>query len=105
MEPTQEQIDAYVAHVQGLINAHWKQMGFTFADPSKVGVDMGPTYVRVWKDDVGQGKSVHTFIDRRNGDILKGSWKAPVKNGKRANIHEPGWEKAITHHGPVYLRR
>jgi hypothetical protein len=109
---TQEQIDAYVAHVQALQNAYFAQMGFTFSAPPKVTFDMGPRYVRIVKNDcdkdgnirpTGQ-KSVHTFLDRTNGDILKGSWKAPVKNGVRGNVNDPNHHDKINHHGAVYLR-
>jgi len=108
---TQDQIDAYVSHVQGLQDAYFDVNGFTFARPPLVTTDEGSRYVRVVKNDrdgegklVDMGKHVHTFLDRTNGDILKGNWKAPVKNGVRGNVNDPDFARCINHHGAVYLR-
>lgn len=68
----------------------------------KVGFEMGKRYVRVFTNN-GTQRSVHSFVDMTNGNILKGSWKAPVKNGVRGNINEDP-SKVINHHGPNYLR-
>ena len=61
----------------------------------------GPRYVRVVRCSLGS-RSVHSFVDTTNGDILKGSWKAPVRRGVRGNIFRPPY--AVTWHGPAYLR-
>lgn len=68
--------------------------------------DLGPSYIRVYIENSQNPsiKSVHCFINRANGDLLKGSWKAPVAKGKRANIFVDGWKDAITAHGPKYLK-
>lgn len=108
---TQDQIDAYVAVVQGLQDDYFRINGFTFGLPPLVTTDEGSRYVRIVKNDRDcegklrdMGKHVHTFLDRTNGDILKGNWKSPVKNGVRGNVNNPGYEACITQHGTVYLR-
>lgn len=50
-------------------------------------------------------RSVVVFIDLTNGDIHKGSWKAPVKNGKRGNIFAADrGASCMGQYGPRYLR-
>lgn len=112
MQPlTQEQIDAYVAHVQGLQDQYFAERGLTYAQPPLVTFDLGPRYVRIVlneRDKEGklrESRSVHTFLDRNTGDILKeGGWKAPAKNGVRGNVNDDDFAFKINHHGAVYLR-
>lgn len=61
-------------------------------------------YIRLVHSEYGKDKSVYCFVDTTNGDLLKGSWKAPVKNGKRGNIFDQSTYKNFDHYGPVYLR-
>jgi hypothetical protein len=124
---TADRIYQYVDLVQLMQDNHWKAMNFTFSPPPMVGVTFGSRYAKVIKQDrhylnkvdgfrTGTddpdkgdvqygGQSVHSFVDLATGDILKGSWKAPVKNGVRGNIFEDdlGADR-INEHGPVYLR-
>jgi len=70
--------------------------------------EVGPKYIRVVRRDpvnYGGGGSVHSFVDRTNGNILKGSWKSPVKNGVRGNIFsDDNGLSRVNWHGPIYLR-
>ena len=72
---------------------------------------LGKKYAKVftmYQD--GSSKSLHSFVDMDNGDIVKGSWKAPIrgKDGKlavRGNIWADDLgESKITQYGPKYLR-
>jgi hypothetical protein len=93
----------YEAHITGLIDAYWTRNGFTHAKPTIVHTD-GPRYVRVAKKDgLHDGLSVHSFVDKTTGDIYKGTWKAPVKNGKRGNIYTD-YVGRVNEHGCCYLR-
>lgn len=67
---------------------------------------IGPRYARIVREEGRNGGcSVVCFIDLTNGDILKGSWKAPVKNGRRGNIFTPDrGASAMSEHGVRYLR-
>lgn len=55
--------------------------------------DFGRRYIRIVKNatgfDRGRHTTVYCFVDRTNGNILKAAtWKAPAKNGVRANIFD-----------------
>ena len=103
----QVQLDKYIAMVQEKNDAYFKMMGFTFSDPPHVSADIGRKYARVVKNDQLNGsRSVHTFVNIENGDILKsGSWKAPAPNGVRGNIYadDLGADR-VNEHGANYLR-
>ena len=100
-------LEKYVEMVQGKIDTYWKVMEFTFSDPPHVTVDVGRRYARVVKNDgLNGGQSVHTFVDLDNGNILKGNWKAPVKNGVRGNIFDTDLGASVVNdHGAIYLNR
>ena len=100
-------LELYMAMVQEKNDAYFKMMGFTFSDPPHVSADIGRKYARVVKNDQLNGsRSVHTFVNIENGDILKsGSWKAPAPNGVRGNIYadDLGADR-VNEHGANYLR-
>lgn len=66
-------------------------------------LEEGSKLVRVVRDS-GQ-KSVHCFIDKNNGDVLKAaSWKAPAPH-PRGNIYDPdNGMSAVGPYGAKYLK-
>lgn len=64
-------------------------------EPYTFGFDTGPKYHKVWQDN-GTQKMVCFFVERANGDVWKGSWKAPVKNFVRGNILTVEGRRALT---------
>ena len=95
----------FLLAAQDKINVYFVTNFAGLAAPTLV-LDRNRKYVRVVKEDaMGGGRSVYCFIDTTNGDILKGSWKAPVKNGVRGNIFsgDHGADR-VNHHGCIYLR-
>ena len=103
----QGRLDEYVAMVQKKVNRYFEIMEYTFAAPPEITVDYGKKYARVVKNDqLNGGRSVHTFVNMLNGDILKsGSWKAPQKNGVRGNIFADNLgADRVNEHGAIYLR-
>ena len=102
-----EQLNKYMAMVQEKNDAYFKMMGFTFSDPPHVSADIGRKYARVVKNDQLNGsRSVHTFVNLDNGDILKsGGWSAPQVNGVRGNIFETdlGADR-VNEHGANYIK-
>ena len=102
-----ERLEHYMAMVQEKNDAYFKKAGFTFSDPPHVSADMGRKYARVVKNDQLNGsRSVHTFVNIENGDILKsGSWKAPAPNGVRGNIYadDLGADR-VNEHGANYIK-
>ena len=102
----QVQLDKYVEMIQQKNNHYWKIQEFTFSDPPTVVPMYGKKYARIIKvDDLNGSRSVHTFVNMENGDILKGGWNAPVKNGVRGNIFadDLGADR-VNEHGANYLR-
>ena len=84
----QVQLEKYMAMVQEKNEQYYKICGFTHSDPDHISADIGRKYARIVKNDQLSGsRSVHTFVNMLNGDILKaGGWSAPQKNGVRGNI-------------------
>lgn len=101
---SQELLAKFVAEAQAIVDANWKQMGYTYSGPPKLSVEEGKRYVRIVRTDAnGSSRSVHCFVDKTNGDILKAaSWKAPAKHA-RGNI-EQGAGNAVTAYGGAYLK-
>ena len=100
-------LELYIDMVQGKQNFYYKVMEFTHSDPDFVTADIGTKYARVVKNDaLNGGRSVHTFIDLDNGNILKaGGWKAPQPNGVRGNIFDTDLGASVVNeHGANYLK-
>ena len=102
-----ERLEQYMAMVQEKHASYYERMNFTFADPDHISADMGRKYARVVKNDQLNGsRSVHTFVNMENGDILKaGGWKAPQPNGVRGNIFadDLGADR-VNEHGANYIK-
>ena len=114
-----EQLETYRELVQRLNDDNFDRMTFTHAPSDYITLEYGQKYVRVVKNDraydsdgkefLTGSKSVHSFVDLSNGNILKGSWKAPIRTKKglaiRGNIFEEDCgASSITEFGPKYLR-
>jgi hypothetical protein len=102
----------FIRGVNKKINNYWTSMNFTHNDAPVVMVDsIGKRYAKLAvfeKSPAKTGplvaKSVYCFYDIANGDLLKGSWKAPVANGVRGNVKETNVLDKFTEYGPAYLR-
>jgi len=100
-------LQMYMDMVQWKNDQYYKLSGFTFSDPPQIRADLGSKYAKVIKiDQLNGSRSVHTFVNMDNGDILKsGSWKAPAPNGVRGNIFDTDLgESVVNEHGANYLR-
>ena len=100
-------LEMYMDMLQWKMDEYFKVNGFTFSDPPKFRADLGNKYARVIKvDQLNGGRSVHTFVNMDNGDILKsGGWKAPAPNGVRGNIFDTDLGASVVNeHGANYLR-
>ena len=101
-------LEMYMDMVQWMNNQYYEMNGFKFSDPPRVTADVGTKYARVVKvDQLNGSRSVHTFVNLDNGDILKsGGWKAPAPNGVRGNIFDTDLgESVVNEMGANYLRR
>lgn len=74
-----QQVREFKVRLEGLVRRE-------FGIHANIGSTEGDRFVRVYKDWSGQ-KTVMCFVDKSDGTIFKGSWKAPVKNGARGNIY------------------
>jgi hypothetical protein len=100
----QWRLDGYIKMVQGKMDAYWKIMEFTHSEPPHIWAEFGKKYVRIVHATDAQ-RSVHTFVNMINGDILKsGSWKAPAPNGVRGNIFEDDFGASVVNeYGASYI--
>jgi hypothetical protein len=70
--------------------------------------ERGPRYVRIVRHegpmDAPHSRSVHVFIERSTGNILKAhGWKGPAK-GPRGNIFADDPLAGVTAYGGAYRR-
>lgn len=61
-------------------------------------------YIRVIRDN-GVQKSVHCFVDRTTGDVLKAaSWKTPAKHARGNIFDDANGLGSMGDNGPAYIR-
>lgn len=102
----------FINGVNDLLKDYWTKNQFDFNDPPVVMVEnVGRRYAKLavyektpYKTGPLVANRVYCFYDLTNGDLLKGSWKAPVANGVRGNVNEPNVLNKFDWHGPRYLR-
>lgn len=103
MQNFKEQLEKYVALVTRLNVEYRAKMGYSDEVHGSiiVTVDEGSKYAKV-----SVGSSVHTFIEKSTGNILKAAtWRAPAKNGVRGNIYSADiGESVINQFGAKYLK-
>jgi hypothetical protein len=105
------EVVAFVAGVQAMQNK-WQE-GATVGMEcfiTTMEVQEGPKRLRIVKTEDINGKeprrSVHCFIDRETGDILKAAgWKAPAPRGKRGSITAPDFGLSCVNSCSVRSRR
>jgi len=102
----------FIRGVNKKINDYWTNNGFDYNDPPLVMVEsVGRRYAKLvvfqkkpWKTGPLVADHVYCFYDIWNGDLLKGTWKAPVAKGVRGNVKDPNVLDNFTEYGPKYLR-
>lgn len=102
----------FIRGVNKILNDYWHHHGFDFNDAPVVMVEsVGKRYAKLarfekqpYKTGPLVASGVYCFYDMTNGDLLKGTWKAPVANGVRGNVKDPGVLDKFNWHGPKYLR-
>lgn len=90
---------------------NWKQSKLTYNNPPQVRISsIGGRYIKlaVFEQEPHltgpyKAKSVYCFVDLTNGDLLKGSWKAPVANGVRGNLNDANVLSCAGVYGLQYL--
>jgi hypothetical protein len=66
----------------------------------------GKRYVKVIRCDAnGVGESVHCFVDKTNGDVLKAAgWAKPAKHARGNIFDDTNGLGRMGEYGPAYLR-
>lgn len=102
MEVTEAQLEAFRVLAEGICHAHTRTHFPTLSLPVLT-VEVGKRYARIVRAD--SQRSVHCFVDLRNGDVLKAaSWSAPAKHA-RSNLNDAdGGASGLSAYGAVYLR-
>ena len=98
-------ISLFAVEVQGLINDHFAKH-FAILTPPTITVEWGRRYAKIVKNDSGGSRSVHSFVDRTNGDILKAAtWAAPAKHARGSVLAATTADRlsAVSPYGANYL--
>lgn len=83
---------------------YMKRNSFTDINACDFEIKEGKKYFKIIKNNrVGTSRSVHSFVNKENGDILKAaSWNAPAKH-KRGNIFTNNGEDSLSCYQVKYL--
>ena len=80
--PADAAISLFAVEVQAMVNDHFAKH-FAILTPPTITVEWGRRYAKIVKNDSGGSRSVHSFVDRTTGDILKAAtWAAPAKHAR-----------------------
>lgn len=101
--------DKYFAGCEKIYNDYHAQMGYAESNKNKFDFTKGRRYVKVLQIMGGNQRSVHSFVDMKEGatygNVLKAAgWNAPAK-GARGNIFDKNDGLGrMTMFGPAYNR-
>lgn len=87
-EGLHERVEGYLLAIALKADEEFKKH-YSSLEAPKFSMDIGGRYIKIVRHDAKNGsRSVHSFIDRSNGDILKAaSWRGPAKH-PRGNVFE-----------------
>lgn len=96
-------LNNFVSLQQARLDAHYKERGLS---RQVLSLMPGVKNVRVViAYENGENRSVHCFIDKSNGDILKAAgWSAPAEHA-RGNIYNANPLEGMTLYGAEYITR
>lgn len=104
-----EAFEKYFAGCEAVYNKYHKANGFSDINKNEYEYKIGRRYVKVIYKMCNSQRSVHSFVDMKEGasygNVLKpAGWNSPAK-GPRGNIFdENNGLGMMTAHGPAYLR-
>ena len=112
LTPHYAKLANFIGGVNAKKAAYWDENKYTFNSAPIVKVESaGGRYAKICTAEqvpphTGsfESRSLYCFYDFMTGDLLKGTWKAPVKNGVRGNVNEPNVLDKFTPFGPAYLK-
>jgi hypothetical protein len=96
-------LNNFLDDAQAIIDENMER--FPALDKPTLTVDKGGRkYLRIVRNERGQGRSVHCFVEKETGNILKAAgWSAPAKHA-RGNIYNENPAKCMGPYGAAYLR-
>lgn len=102
----EEAVKGYLEKLTELSDHYYAKV-FSALTPPIFSSEWGTKYVRIVRTETfGSGRSVHTFIDRTNGNVLKAaSWKAPAKHSRGNVFSEKNGMEYVDHYGAASLKR
>jgi len=109
-ESIKHNLDKYVDMITDLLAEYWTRNSYTHSPAPTAKIhNVGERFARISIAEDGKSVSLHSWIDMKTGDIIKGSWKAPIRTKKglaiRGNILSADLGRSkIDYHGPKYLR-
>ena len=99
---TTEQLEALCADIHQIRVTNLQRMKCDNVSPGEVSYEIGRKYARIVLADHGS-RSVHSFVDMTNGNLLKSeSWAKPHRT-PRGNISDPA-RTGVGPYGMAYLR-
>lgn len=99
-------VDSFVVGCQDIINKYFS-FNYPATHAPTLEKKVGQRYVKVIRRDHGNrtGGSVHVFVDRLNGDVLKAaSYAAPAKHARGNIFDEHNGLSRMSCYGAEYLR-
>jgi len=101
----QESFEKYFQGCQDVYNEYHTQMGFSESNKNRFDYSVGRRYVKVFYHMGESQRSVHSFVDTKNGDVLKpAGWSKPAKHARGNIFDEKNGLGMMGPHGPAYLR-
>ena len=98
----ERQLELFMRKLTGLVETHY-QTRFPNLEVPKMTISKGRKYAKIVKES--NQRTVHSFVDLSNGDILMAAgWNAPAKTA-RGSIFDTncGVGTAVTVYGARYL--
>lgn len=81
MNASREEIRVAIEGYVAALNKMGAEKKDSILDADKFSIENGTRYAKIVRLAHGNSRSVHSFVDRGNGDILKAaSWRAPAKH-------------------------
>lgn len=101
-------LDAWLQAAQNMINTHYGTK-FPRLNASSLEMSDGRRYIRIDRIDLDHNqtpsRSIHVFIDKKTGDILKAAgYKAPAKHARGNIFDASNGMSEMTPYGANYLR-
>lgn len=104
VDPSPAKIEDRVREFVGVVQSLQEPEGHV--NYCHITASFGTKYARIIENRPGGGRSVHSFINLANGDVLKpAGWAGPELKNPRSNIFaDDVGASGITKYGTVYLR-